>query len=145
MGKTEESKSGGIDPAALAAASLAAAVSVLASAGPYAPGSMFIGVTILSLIITYDVDPHRSAGQSFAFSAVAGMITALMLGYPLECVFAKDSCARLCVLLHEKPKDLPYSEVPPIATIILWGGATGLFYLMDGKNRNNSEPKPDTR
>jgi len=41
---------GGIDPAALAVASLAAAVSVIAPSGPYGPASMMIGLTILVAI-----------------------------------------------------------------------------------------------
>jgi uncharacterized BrkB/YihY/UPF0761 family membrane protein len=130
-------RSGGIDPAALAAAALAAAISTIAPSGPYGPASMVIGITILLLILAYDVDPHRSRAQSVAFSAVVALIALLSLGFPMECVFAAHPMARLHVLLKEIPqdKDLPMSEVPPLAAIVLWMLITIVLYWRDRRRR----------
>ena len=131
--KKLEKRSGGIDPAALAAAALAAAISSIAPPGPYGPVSMIIGATILLLIFAYDVEPHRSRYQSLAFSAVAALIAVLALGFPMECIFAVNKLARLSVLLKEFDSDLAQSEVRPIATIVLWLVLTLFFYWRDRK------------
>ena len=80
----KKTKSTRIDPAALAAA-----ISVIAPAGPYGPESMVIGAAILLLIFGYDVNPRRSSYQSWAFAAVVALIGTLALGYPLECFFSQ--------------------------------------------------------
>ena len=111
---------GGIDPAALAAASLAAAVSVIAPPGPYGPPSFAIGATILLLITSYDIDPHRSATQSLAYAAVIGLVSMLMLGFPLECLFASPENDRFGRLFAEKAGDIGHSEVPPYVVLLGW-------------------------
>jgi len=122
---------GGIDPAALAAASLAAAVSVIAPPGPYGPPSIAIGATILLLITSYDIDPHRSATQSLAYAAVIGLTVMLMLGFPLECVFASPENNRLDRLFAEKAGDIGHSEVPPYVTLLGWLGVTVVMFFRD--------------
>ena len=134
VAKELEKRRGGIDPAALAAAALAAAISSIAPPGPYGPVSMIIGATILFLIFAYDIDPHRTPYQSLAFSAVAGLIAVLALGYPSECIFATHRMVRLRVLLKEIDPDVPQSEVPPIVTILLWLLLTVVLYLCDRRN-----------
>jgi hypothetical protein len=135
----QSDRHGGIDPAALAAASLAAALGALAPPGPYAPTSVVIGATILCLIFSYDIDPHRSKAQSFAFGAVVGLIAMLVLGFPFECVFAADPASRLSVLLRERPNDLPHSEVPPIATLLGWLSVSILVYWNDRRRAIRQE------
>src|SRR5437763_68131 len=88
-------KKGEIDPAALAVAALAAAVSVIAGLGAYTPRCSMIGITILFVIFGYDFEPHRAWRESLAFSAVCGLVTLLVFGYPLECLFSTDKASRL--------------------------------------------------
>jgi hypothetical protein len=81
-------KSGGIDPAALAAATLAGALSLMGPEGPYKPPSMVMGGTLLTLLYGYDFEPDRGKRQSVAFSAVSGLCWMLFLGFPLEYSFS---------------------------------------------------------
>jgi hypothetical protein len=53
---------GGIDPAALAAATLSAAITVFSPPGPYSPGGMLVGITVLAVIIGFDHEPSRYQG-----------------------------------------------------------------------------------
>lgn len=127
----------GIDPAALAIASLAAAVSVVAPPGPYGPSSLIIGGTILSVIIAFDKNPKRRGVDKFAFSAVCALISLLMLGYPMECLFAavfptdkSNLWIRLSVLFKEREDEIKYSQVPPFAAIIAWSGLVCAYYFL---------------
>lgn len=85
--KEQVERRGGIDPAALAAASLASAVSTLAQSGPYTLVTSVLGITILLLVLAYDIDPHRNWFQSVAYSCVSGLTTLLAVGYLLELIF----------------------------------------------------------
>lgn len=133
---------GGIDPAALAAATLAAAISTIAPAGPYGPVGVMIGATILVLILAYDVDPNRTPWQSLAFAAVCALILLLTLGYPLEIASATDKGARFGALLEERKQDNPYSEVKPYVALLVWAGATLVGYLVDRWRVRGREAKP---
>ena len=137
-------RSGGIDPAALAAASLAVAISAIAPPGPYGPGSTMIGATILFLIFAYDEDPHRSWQQSVAFGAVCALISLLVIGYPLEYMWATDKVKRLDALFYEPKKDNPYSEIPPVLILVSWLVMTGVYAWTDRRRPSNSEPKNTT-
>ncbi len=134
---SQPERKGGIDPAALATASLAAAISVVAPPGPYAPGSMIIGATILLFIFAYDKDPDRSRSQHLAFSAVCALITLLVLGYPLELISEgiasllsliglnvkqPSFITRVFVWLQESDPndDIKHSRIPPVAVVALW-------------------------
>lgn len=101
-------KSGGIDPAALAAATLAGAISLMGPAGPYLPPSMVMGGTLLALLYGYDYHPDREARQSLAFSAVSGLCWMLFLGFPLEYIFSRG---RL---------DLQIDHIPVYMPFIVW-------------------------
>jgi hypothetical protein len=130
-GLTMPDKKGGIDPAALAIAALAAAVSVIAPPGPYGPACMMIGITILWVIFAYDVEPHRGPGKNLAFSAVCALISLLALGFPLECAFATDRAMRLHVLRAEPDSDIKHSEVPPLVILGLWIVMWCAYYWLD--------------
>ncbi len=145
---------GGIDPAALAAACLSAAVSVLAPPGPFGPGSILIGFTILCVVLAYDIDPHRNAFQSFAYAAVCALVVQTALGYPLECLFSSNRDLRLSVLLAELPQCTDqlveaklrceansHSEVPPIAIIGSWSVSVLLFFFLDRRRPSNKSAK----
>jgi hypothetical protein len=130
-GLTMPDKKGGIDPAALAVAALAAAVSVIAPPGPYGPACMMIGATILCVIFAYDVEPSRGRGKNLAFSAVCALISLLTLGFLLECAFAKNKAMRLHLLLAEPEHDIEHSEVPPLVILCLWIVAWSGHYWLD--------------
>lgn len=117
---SKENRVGGIDPAALAAATVAAAISTIAPAGPYGPVGMMIGATICVLILAYDVDPHRTLFQSLAFGGVCGLILLLTFGFPLEILASKTPTARFNVLFHERESDISFSEVPPYVAMLFW-------------------------
>ena len=120
-----------IDPAALAVVALAAAISVIAPRGPYGPGCMMFGVTILCVVFAYDVVPHRDNRQSVAYSAVCALISLLALGFLLECAFAKDKAMRFHVLFAEPEQDIEHSEVPPLVMLVLWIAIALVYYRVD--------------
>jgi hypothetical protein len=113
---------GGIDPAALAVAVFAGALSVFAPQGPYSPGSILTGLTLLFVILGYDVNPHRNLYQSIAYGAVFGLVCILIIGYPLEILWADDKVKRLHILFKEIPSDdeQKFSSIPPLAILVLW-------------------------
>ncbi|WP_152034162.1 hypothetical protein [Paracidovorax avenae] len=104
LAKAQLKRRGGIDPAALAAASLASAVSTLAQSGPYTAVTSVLGITILFLVLAYDVDPHRTWFQSIAYSCVLGLTTLLAGGYLLELSFselpAQDGASSVSQWIH---------------------------------------------
>lgn len=111
-------KTGGIDPAALAAATLAGAISLMGPPGPYEPPSMVMGGTLLALLYGYDFHPERQARQSLAFSAVSGLCWMLFLGFPLEYFFSRGNL------------DSKIDHIPPYVPFIVWllfGLGTFLF------------------
>jgi hypothetical protein len=128
---SDPARVGGIDPAALAAATLAAAISAIAPAGPYGPIGMMIGATVLVLILAYDVDPNRNWAQSLAFGAVCGLILLLTFGFPLEIASATDSVKRLRVLLKEPEADNPFSEVRPYVALLFWACSAAAIFSFD--------------
>lgn len=118
--KIQMNRRGGIDPAALAAASLASAISIMAQPGPYTQLSLVVGFTILVLIMSYDVDPQRTFFQSVAYSSVIGLTIALASGYPLEALMRTNN---LC-----DPKD---SAVSDLAITAIWILFTCIFLTLD--------------
>jgi len=145
----------GIDPAALAVAALAVAITVIAPPGPYAPGSMIVGATVLLFVFAYDNEPDdRNELQHLAFSAICAMVSVLMLGYPLELLCSGVASLsshlgipvnepskflyRSFVLLHEtRPdKDNNYSLVPPLLVIVLWFVLLCVYYRKYPKLRH---------
>lgn len=131
----EETRRGGIDPAALAAATLAPAISTIAQPGPYGPTSIILGVAVLLLIFGYDIDPYRSTRQSLAFASVVALNAVLALGYPMECIFSPYPLDRLHDLLHDPKTAQNFSEVPPLVAIAVWGGLTAIVWFYDTKLR----------
>lgn len=156
---------GGIDPAALAVASLAAAVSVISPPGPYSPGSMLIGIAVLAVIVGYDHEPQREPRESFAFSAVCALAGWLVLGYPAEIICTAirgidtgthmlegwDAArARLEVLVNENAfqayygmDDLGYSQIPPAVALVDWALLVLVIYLVDRSRSEATRTKAD--
>jgi hypothetical protein len=135
--KLESTRTGGIDPAALAAAVLAGAFTVFAPPGPWSLGGSLLGITLLLVIWGYDEDPHRNRIQSFAFAAVVALAWILVLGFPLEIAWSTDRTDLLATAIFENPerragllgrevRKLPpeqnFSDVPPLLIAVLWAG-----------------------
>lgn len=132
-----------IDPAALAVVALAAAISVIAPRGPYGPGCLIIGVTILGVVFAYDVVPRRAKRQSVAYSAVCALISVLALGFLLECAFAKDKAMRFHVLFAEPEKEIEHSEVFPLVILVLWIVIALAYYGVDRWRCTAKDDMPD--
>jgi hypothetical protein len=135
---SDPNRVGGIDPAALAAATLSATISAIAPAGPYGPIGMIVGATMFVLIWAYDVDPNRTRLQSFAFGAVCGLILLLTIGYPLEILSANDPGTRFSAILREPASDIQSSEVRPIVAILFWLAATLAICWFDQRRLRRS-------
>ena len=152
---------GGIDPAALAAATLSAAITVFAPPGPYSPGGMLVGITVLAVILGFDHEPSRDQGESFAYSAVFALVAWLAIAYPIEVVCAgiygigdlqgwAAAKARLQVILNENAfqdiyhrEDLRYSQIPPIVIMVIWALLCGGRFIYDRRiSRKNILQQP---
>lgn len=114
---------GGIDPAALAGATLAGAVSIFGPEGPYKPPSIIIGVILIAILTAYDIEPFRDSLQSIAFSAVFGLAIILSLGAILEVFFG------WCYPDHKK-ENPTISVIPDLVIFLVWGvGTISTFYI----------------
>lgn len=131
---------GGIDPAALAAASLAAAVSVMAPEGPYKPMGMVIGFTIAVLIFAYDIDPNRTRVQSAAFAMVVSLVLCLVYGYIAEEIYS-SSTPKSEASSTNKATDGPKSMVPDSVMVLCWVGCSFALWFVD-RWRVESRPSP---
>ncbi|MEH3085474.1 MAG: hypothetical protein PGN26_02825 [Xylophilus ampelinus] len=123
LNEVQLKRHGGIDPAALAAASLASAVATLAQSGLYTPVTTVLGVTILLLVLAYDVDPNRTKFQSVAYSCVAGLTTLLAAGFPLEWIFAR--------------------ELPQWAHCLAWVVFSTIYFFIDKPARKSQLDQPE--
>lgn len=141
-----KSRVGGIDPAALAAACVSVAVSVVMPAGAYGPLSIMFGGTVLVLVLAYDEDPHRDRWQSFGFSLVIGLIAQSALGFFLEAIFSNNFILRLSLIWTSVAQcndaqlqsggalnciDDRQSSVPARAVLFLWLLCSGLTFFID--------------
>lgn len=150
---------GGIDPAALAAATLAAAVSTIVQSGPYTPLSGVVGVSILALIRAYDVDAHRTKFQSAAFAAVQALTFNLVAGAGLELLCQWNSGICFCssppsliqnpalrpelnVVVNELTKTNE-SKISSGLSVAIWMVAALIFYGIDTKSRNQKDAGND--
>lgn len=124
---------GGIDPAALAAASLAAAVSVLAPEGPYKPLGAVIGLTIAMLIFAYDIEPVRTGWQSLAFSMVVSLVLCLVFGYVVECIQA-------WIFVPTSSQ----TQVPDLSVALFWFCFSYVLWAVDRKRTRKTKAKIET-
>lgn len=132
---------GGIDPAALAAASLASAVSTIVQPGPYTPVTLIVGLTILFVVMAYDIEAYRSTFQSMAYSAVLSMTSILASGYPLELYFHSSTpvtidpvtSAANCLqcVPPAAPNSPSESAVPALVSLAGWAIFAVIFYGLD--------------
>lgn len=161
--QTRQDRRGGIDPAALAAATLSAAISVISPPGPYSPGGALIGLAVLAVIIGFDHEPVRHEGESIAYSAVIALIAWLVIAYPIEIICSGiygigelsggDAMrARLAVLFQENAlserhqiNELGHSTIPPILHIGLWATLFAVMYPLDRCRSRTNEARQRMR
>jgi hypothetical protein len=86
---------GGIDPAALAIATAAIAVSTMIQDGPFTPLSSLIAFSILAVIKAYDRQVDRDWRQTLAFNSTIGLGVAVYVAYPLQALTTFDVGAEL--------------------------------------------------
>jgi hypothetical protein len=73
-----------IDPAALAGAATAAALAVFLQAGPFYPLNGCFGISLLAILLTYELKRYRTRWQSVAFGAVCALCALLVVGFVTE-------------------------------------------------------------
>lgn len=73
-----------IDSAALAGAATAATLTVFSEPGPYVPMNAIVGITLLAILLTYELRRYRTPVQNFAFGAVCALCALLVMGFLRE-------------------------------------------------------------
>ena len=73
-----------VDPAALAGAAIAAAVAVFSVPGPFTPMNLVAGLTLLAILLTYELRRYRYKWQNLAFGAVCGLCALMVVGFVTE-------------------------------------------------------------
>lgn len=109
-----------IDPAALAAATLAAAVAVMMGQGPYNAFSAAIGLTLLFILRGYGSSPPSDAWQTAAVAAVRAICVALIVAYLLEVAIRALGAA---------PKSAADSAIRPGLMFAVWVLLFTVFFL----------------
>jgi hypothetical protein len=73
-----------IDSAALAGASIAASLTIFSAPGPYYPINGIFGVTLLTILLSYELKRYRQGWQNVAFGMVCGLCSLLIIGFLSE-------------------------------------------------------------
>lgn len=116
-----------VDPAALAAAVFAAAITILAPKGPFGIIGFIIGSTLLLIVCSYEYRRKREVAQNFAFGAVCGLISLLIVGYIIE-VWAAGW--RLNTEEDAEGKAVEESIIKNDKLAYLWFGLTIIFTVV---------------
>jgi hypothetical protein len=122
--QTEILKLQTIDSAALAAATLAGALSVFSAPGPYVPLNGAVGLTLLTILFTYELRRPRSNSQNIAFGTVCALCSLLVVGFIAEFRAAKWNWE----YWKELKKDT--SHVNYWLMFIWWVGLTVVFTVI---------------
>jgi hypothetical protein len=108
-----------IDSAALGGSAIAAVLTVALAKGPFDPVSFIIGVTLVALILAYELNNGRTLAQSIAFGAVLGLCSLLFLGFLVEW------------LVFHTPHDAPESKLSYTLIVSLWLTVAVTFVIVD--------------
>ena len=114
------------DPAALAAAVLAGALSVFLAPGPYSYFSLVIGFTLLTLLIGYEWPKVRNWGQSIAFSTVLSLCATLVFAVLVEFYLGMGS---LDGVMNAKGE--AESRVTDLGLFVLWLIGSAVVFSLD--------------
>lgn len=123
------------DPAALSAAIAAGAIAVLIAPGPYGLFSLIIGITLLTVILSYEWERQRTSLQSVAISLVLAFSSLLVSGFILEYF-----CGGFSLKGFVNLKGNLESAVPDFYIAIAWGISLLIFYTIEKrcqKAKNN--------
>lgn len=100
------------DPGALAGAVIAVAISSLGTKGPFEPFNLIISITLLALVLAYELGARRTPSQRVAFAMVCGVCAIPGVGYVLE-MFHQFISKTLTARNLE-------SQVSPLEAVIGW-------------------------
>ena len=73
-----------IDSAALAASSLAAVIAISEQTGPYVSINLVTGITLLSIVLAFELRRERDWPKSMALGMCLGLCSWLIIGYAAE-------------------------------------------------------------
>jgi multisubunit Na+/H+ antiporter MnhB subunit len=130
-----------VDSAALAAAALAGALSVFSAPGPYVPLNAIVGLTLLIIVLAYELRRDRTNFQNVAFGAVCGLCSLLVVGFVAEFRQANWGWDYWVDL----EKDPQRSNVNYWIMLTWWFGLTVVFTGLGFLFRSNSRPEPSTK
>lgn len=116
------------DSAALAGAVLAGVVAVFLQKGAYDWLNGIVSITLLAVIVGYEMNRYRTKCQSFALAAVSGFCTLLLLGLILELILGKGSLEGI-----KEDKGETDSLVESWYLAVAWLVLTPIWYLVDRK------------
>jgi hypothetical protein len=105
------------DSAALAASSLAAVLSVTGQEGPYVITNLITGITLIVILLAFEIKRTRSFLKSIAMGMVIGLISWLIFGFILETILP--------------PSKLDLSSVSNHWLGYVWFAVTVSFALFD--------------
>ena len=111
-----------IDPAALAAATVAVAVGSLFEEGQFGLMDMLVGTALLLILRGYDDPFGRSIRQSCAVAAVEGLAMLVAIGFPIELFAAWQGI---------QPETKDGSRITQPALFIIWLTGASLLYIFD--------------
>jgi hypothetical protein len=152
MTSPEKPSEGRTDVAALSAAIVAVAVSMLVVEGPFHPVGAVVAVTLASVIVGYVWEsPRPSRRRSVAVAAVLGVIAIQIVGFLFELYLAHDRWSFLREGKLTCPVEYasgtywtecthPHSMVDNSWLIATWGVVTVLIFVADRCRQRNKRP-----
>lgn len=114
-----------IDPAALAAATLAAAVAVMAEDGAYDIWSMMIATTLGLLLYAHHDFGGSSPKKSAAFVGVAAFILTIFVAYPREMLAARNGLEGTVLANGERDSAIP--DLWLLGAWVFWAAAVAVL------------------
>ena len=124
-------QNGPTDAAALAAGVVAVSVSIIGQAGQWDALDAIIAITLMLIIISYSGKHTRTPFQSFAFSALLGMIVMPVVGFIIEYFFSGDRSMLISGLGQQSSESI----VSNVYLIIGWIVFTTVAYYFDKPQR----------
>lgn len=130
----------GVDPAALAAAVFAAAVTSYSEEGPFVPFSLVIGITLLLIVCSYEFCRERSFWKNLAFGAVCALVSLLIYGFVREMWKAGW---HLKTWIDAEGNLVRDTRVSPDELVIAWGILTAIFAFIGYLGSQKAKSKKD--
>lgn len=107
------------DSAALAVSALAAVLAVSGQAGEYVCTNFAIGVTLIAIVLAFELSRPRRVFKSLAMGMILGLISWLIVGFIL------DKC------LPESFEKVQGTKALPWMLVVTWAVVTGAFTILD--------------